>query len=444
MALPIIAPQSHNIYLLSFLTMLSKTDFFKLSLSIFSVLFLITALTAAVIDPRGMFHIVDIDGFNSKKASFLRYETFIKPYQAINSEASYVFLGDSRANTIFASSLEHRYFAGKPIYSAGMAGQSIYADYRMLQHIQDMHITQMIVFVDHLSFFSSSPLNQSIVKNNSEFSRRLNYNEDGGKNHTQWLQGFKDTALLLCSFNILQDSLETIQKQHSEGWYLLQNGTWGGGLAYDGKPQRKNFDYIERNFLLEPLADMPYTQPFYESSEINTFSTLEKFITLAHDLKIKVEFIIPPVHARMFEVIFSMGRWQDYENWKRTFVFTNEEIAKKLNDTPFTIWDFTAYNDITTEPVPQFNDKLTHMRWFYDDVHVQPALGEFMLNEMDHYTDDTYLVTKLTALSVEKNLANLYTGHNAYQQQQPKEVRQIYTFCLRVSKDSSRCTPPKN
>jgi hypothetical protein len=423
--------------------MLKKTSFLRLFLFVFLALVITTAVVSIVIDPRGIFNAVDIKDFNNKKTSFIRSETFIKPHQVINSKSNIILLGDSRANTTFASSLDHKYFANQNVYSAGMAGQSIYADYRMLQHIQDMNVTHIIIFVDHLSFFSSSTLNQSIVSNNSDFSHRLNYHENGKKNYAQWLQNFKDMALLLCSFNTLQESLETIQQQNNAGWYLLQNGTWGGSFAYDEKSQRQYFDYIERTFLLEPLADIPDTRAFYEStSDINTFATLEKLIDLAHHLKARVEFIIPPVHARMFEVLFSMGRWQDYENWKRNFVLINEKIAKKQNSAPLTIWDFTAYNDFTTEKVPPFGDKSTYMRWFYDDVHVKPELGKIMLDEMVNHTQDNNVVTVLTSQSVEIQLEKLRKGHKAYLQQEPKETLQVYSLCLRIYKDNTRCVSP--
>jgi len=445
MALTVVSSKGNHIYLLPFLTMLTKTRFLMLFLCVFFTLVIITALISIVIDPRGMFHAVDIKGFNDKKITFIRFETFIKPHQVSKSKANVIFLGDSRANTTFVSSLDHKYFTNSDVYTAGMAGQSIYADYRMLQHIQDMNVTHIIIFVDHLSFFSSSTLNQSMVNNNSDFSHRLNYHDNGKKNYSQWLQNIKDWALLLCSFNILQESLETIQHQDSEGWYLQKDGTWGGSFAYEGKSQRQYFDYIERTFLLEPLASIPSTQVFYEStSDINTFTTLEKLIELAHHSKARVEFIIPPVHARMFEVLYSMGRWSDYENWKRNFVLINEKIAQKQNSAPLTIWDFTAYNNITTETVPPYGDKSTHMRWFYDDVHVKPELGRIMLDEMSDYTKDNNRVTILTSQSVEKQLEKLRAGHKTYLQQEPKEVLQIYSLCSRIYKDNTRCISPND
>jgi len=422
----------------------TKTKFLGIFLCVFGGLFAVTALISIVIDPFGMFRVINIDGFNSKKFSYLS-ETFIKPQEVAKSGASYIFIGDSRANTTFASSLDHDYFRGAKIYSAGMAGHSLYADYRMLQHIQDMKISHVIVIIDHLSFFSYSPLKQSFVAENSDFSHRLNYHEDGTKNYAQWLQKFKDTLLLICSFNILQESIETIQKQNNELWYSLQNGTWGGRYAYGDKPQRKYFEAMEKDLLVRPLTSIPDETKFYdEKSNINTFSTFNNFISLAQRSKISVELIIPPTHARMFEILFSMNRWSDYEEWKRKIVSINEQVAAEQNSTPLTIWDFTSYNNITTETVPPFSEKQARMRWFDDDVHVHPEFGKLMLDEMTNYTGDNEFITKLTSMSVENQLANLRAGHKKYVQQHPKDAQQIYSFCLNAYKDKSRCIAPEN
>jgi hypothetical protein len=56
-------------------------------------------------------------------------------------------------------------------------------------------------------------------------------------------------------------------------------------------------------------------------------------------------------------------------------------MASVRNDKPpFQIWDFSGYNDYTTEPLP--NKRNEKMHYYYDGSHFLPIVGDKMLEQM--------------------------------------------------------------
>lgn len=104
---------------------------------------------------------------------------------------------------------------------------------------------------------------------------------------------------------------------------------------------------------------------------------------------VDVRMIISPSHAWFWEAIWTRGKWPLLENWKRAMVLVNEEEARLANSKPFSIWDFSGYNSITTETVPPINDTSTAMQWYWEASHYTQAVGDLILNQVLNYKADT-------------------------------------------------------
>jgi hypothetical protein len=74
---------------------------------------------------------------------------------------------------------------------------------------------------------------------------------------------------------------------------------------------------------------------------------------------------IAPIHARMLEVIRACDQWAASEEWRRDLARLNEEVAAEFDAEPFPLWDFTGYNELTAEVVPDFMDVQTRMRYYW-------------------------------------------------------------------------------
>ena len=418
--------------------MATRNRFFQLAAATLLLLLILSMVVFAAIDPRGMFNLKATENLYPKKFSFFNNETFIKPYKVIAYTPDFLITGNSIANTAFNPA--HPFFAGQKTYSYGMAGAGIYTNYRTYQHILDQPPKKIIHVVDFSAFFSTNPTNNKDFIEKSDTGKRLRFNQSGEKNHSVFLQYIKDYSLLLFSFQIALDSMETIQRQNEDGWFLKEDGTWGGGSSQTGKPQRKRLVYVEKEIFMRPLLSTRKDQPFYLSDQgENTLDYFKKYLAVLYTQNTDTTLLIPPAHARVYETLFVQNRWDNYREWKKAIVLINEELANHHKRPPYPIWDFSGYNQFTTESVPDANDKVTRMQWFYDSVHIKPELGTQVLDTMTTDTQDASFGLKITSLNVDSQLFKMEQDHLAYQKDHPQDSAEIYNLCISILDDNKRC-----
>ena len=58
------------------------------------------------------------------------------------------------------------------------------------------------------------------------------------------------------------------------------------------------------------------------------------------------------------------------------------QLVADAHSDSITAWDFVEYAPYTTETVPPQGDRVTRLRWFWEPVHFQRALGEIMLQRV--------------------------------------------------------------
>jgi hypothetical protein len=85
--------------------------------------------------------------------------------------------------------------------------------------------------------------------------------------------------------------------------------------------------------------------------------------------------LILPSHALYYEAFHRFGAWRDYERWLVELVAGLEPDGEPR---VAPLWDFTAYSEATSEPVPGAR-AAADMRWHWDAVHVKRTLGDAAL-----------------------------------------------------------------
>lgn len=408
-------------------------------LGVFFIATMAFSTLAVIIDPRGMFRMASIDGINAKKFSFFQREHFIKPYQILSFQPRTVLLGNSIANSAF--DLQHPALVNSHAYSYGIAGAGTYTNWLTLLHTQDALPETVIYLLDFSAFFAANASQSKQVIEQSDLPHRLYYHADGSQNHGRWLQVIKDYALMLLSWDILHDCLETLQRQDEDGWHLQADGSWGGGSSQVGKPQRKRLLYVEKEIFFRPLLSHPSGLPFFEGKNgENTLAYFQSTIRLLQERNVRTILVIPPSHARIYETLFTQRRWNDYRIWKQQLVSINERIAQELGKPPLPLWDFSGYNAYTTETVPPPGDKLSRMQWFYDSVHFKPALGNKILDVIFGKSDKQHFGQPLTSNTVDAQLEQMSHDHLAYTNTHPDDSQDILDACISVAHNANQCT----
>jgi hypothetical protein len=140
---------------------------------------------------------------------------------------------------------------------------------------------------------------------------------------------------------------------------------------------------------------------------------------------------IQPNHAYLLETFKIKGLWPTMDQWKRELVnILAEDAAAHPKEKPFPLWDFSGYNTITTEAIPQSGDTTTKMKWYWEGSHYKKELGDQILDRIFNYQSAMRKVPQdfgilLTPDNLETHLANIRQKQQVYTQTHPGEIAEI-------------------
>lgn len=127
-----------------------------------------------------------------------------------------------------------------------------------------------------------------------------------------------------------------------------------------------------------------YGQPdFAHPKRIAAYRDFLSILQQAIGNHIPVIAYIHPYHADFLLMLEQVNLWDSFETWKRVVV---NAVAQTTGDSPgaITLFDFSGFNQFTTEPVPAAGDRKTEMSWYWEPGHYKSALGEQMLATVFH------------------------------------------------------------
>ena len=130
---------------------------------------------------------------------------------------------------------------------------------------------------------------------------------------------------------------------------------------------------------------------------------LFELATLATEHRIQLTLYIHPYHADYLDMLGDLRLWESFEDWKRHLVRQVAELQHGSAD--IRIFDFSGYNEFTTEPVPYPGDTKSEMRWYWEPGHYKSALGEHILERIVH--GRTHFGRVLTEANIESALAEI-------------------------------------
>ena len=129
----------------------------------------------------------------------------------------------------------------------------------------------------------------------------------------------------------------------------------------------------------------------------------------------------------MLIAIREAGIWPAFEDWKRGTVEILVEQAAKRGVDAYPLWDFTDFNTVTTEKIPDLSDTETVMQWFWEPSHFKKAAGDLVFNRvLDHESGSNPVPTdfgvKLSSHNIEDALAPIRNDGRVYDKTAAKEV----------------------
>ena len=392
--------------------------YLKFLLIAVSVVLISTVGFNRLIDPFALYGGPIIEGVNIHKTAFNRNTRMSKAAAIYQQNPLAIVLGSSRGE--YGIDPDHPGWDTSSVYNLSLSSANLYESFRYLQHAQAVQpLQQVVLMLDLLMFNASKPEQADFTE------ERLAVN---AKNQPQ--QQNSSDLLILASLDTTFASVETIMKQYkTEGSICLANGmretTHNTINIHSSGGHHKAFLSNEKGYFNDTYDKFSLT-----TAQRNNWKTYQEILSLAQQQKIELHIAISPSHARQFETIAVKGIWSIFEQWKRQLVTLNESVAAEQGKSPFALWDFSGYNDYTTEVVPALGDTETQMQWYWESSHYKKELGDLVLDRTFSYKHPERKIVKgfgalLNSENIETHLQKLREDRQQWRVLHPEDVVEI-------------------
>jgi hypothetical protein len=244
----------------------------------------------------------------------------------------------------------------------------------------------------------------------------------GKPNYGYRLQQFRDSLFAL---DVTANSIATLERQADADDLMTEDGRYLAAKtlsqALDGGSLR---DYFGR--WLGVFVKLNWTPcrsgevVFRYNRQFDSFARFRDLLTLAAEHGISLKLFISPSHVLLMEAMRQSGVWPYSELWKTRMVDIVEQVNGQYG-TDFSIVDFEAVDQISTEPVPVTGEGPMH--WFIDPVHFTPALGDAMLARLLQTDKQPRWGTTLRRDQLPQQLRQLRQSMEQYHRDNPEAVR---------------------
>lgn len=402
-----------------------QRPFKKYLMTLFGVaggLYLLLASVNLVVDPFGIYGMPRVDGFNAIKVDVDKHIRLAKAVQVRNEAPKTIIVGSSRAMLGIPATDPLWPEAQRPVYNLSLYGGYLYEAMRYFEHAIALgSVENALIAVDMWMFDRDWEARPGFSE------ERLLIDQNGNP------QTPDDTEILktLVSWDTFRSSLRTIGRQDRDD-ILVQHADgssdWKSEEAWirTKEGHRPQFGYMEHMFATtawwpDPGRRWAVTDPADTKSPLQFF---RKMIRTSYEKGITSRVLISPSHARIWEVIHAGGLWRTWENWKRALVTIVEEEAKRAGKSAYEVWDFSGYNEITTEPV---SDAKEPMRWYWDGSHFKQAAGRLVLSKIFGASapevPDRFGVL-LNSENIDANLATIRAARERYLITNPRDAKE--------------------
>jgi hypothetical protein len=224
---------------------------------------------------------------------------------------------------------------------------------------------------------------------------------------------------LVFSTTILSDSINTVRQQSEPASFNgLGMRVWQGHeevlrkLKGNGAPLYGRLATGRwRPWLPGPKFTYCFTNP---NNGVTTFDPFRFMLRRAYAEGTDLRLFVTPNQAAIRRILIELGLGERYEFWLKELVRINESEAARAGREPLPLWDFSAPNTITREPIPLPGD-LTPMRWYWEFSHYRKETGDLILDRIFGRNDPARSLpadfgVRLTGENIDTHLARSSAG----------------------------------
>lgn len=401
------------------------------------------ALVNLAVDPYGLFRVIDRPGFNGVKPKAGAHGAMVKAYQVLRVQPRGLILGNSRAEV----GLDPRHPAwpasARPVFNLALPGTGTQTTLRYLQHV--LHDAAgrgrpaVVVWgIDFMDFLVDARKQRARASPGKE-GRRLLALPDGSANPARPMQMARDFAESTLTLSAFLDSLETLRAQGDAyaadltplGFNPMRDyqaiaAAEGYRALFRQRDQQNMRDYLRRP---RDIFDA-------DGRSSPALDDLRQVLKLCREHGIDLRLVIYPYHAHLPEIIRLTGHGPAFEDWKRAVVHIVDEEARARGGQSVPIWDFSAINALTSEPVPEQGDRRTRMHWYWEAGHYKRELGELMLKRIFGVANLEHpeFGVRLTKTNLESVIAASRQQAAAYRIEHATDVAELADLASRLNK----------
>lgn len=359
-----------------------------------------------ITDPQARFLIIDKPGFNRVKVALRTNSRQGKANALRQCNYDAIVLGASRAETAIA--VNQPALRNSKAYNAALRGGTMYEMAHMAEYaVQHQDLELVLLSIDFEGFDSNVP-----------------FREDFSESPLAKTVSLAATMRHLFSIQTFRESFVTI-KLNSEGDIAICADNGEHKRTYELAAARVAFDFLLRKYAQEIYSN-------YGSDDLH-YQYLKNLLRNMAKANVRVYAFISPVHVTHLELLTEMGMHDEYESWKRRVVKVFDEANRTTpRAMQATLWDFSGYNEITTEKVP-FPEDRKFMQWYTDSSHYNQYIGGLMMDRMFGLESDKSITaspfgTPLTPDNVESVLEKERVDSERYRRDNADEILRIQTM----------------
>lgn len=387
-----------------------------------------------LVDPYGVFRVLDRNGINRVKPSAGLHGPMVKAYQVLRARPRSLVLGNSRAEVGFDPESPAWPEAARPVFNLALPGTGTDATVHYLQHAlansdQGRKPSLVVWGVDFMDFLVDGGQPRYPVALHPEDMRLLTLH-DGSRNPMRWMRRSRDYAESLLTLRAFQDAIATVYLQRDRHAADLTAAGFNPMRDYASHAANEGYQALFRQRAVENIKAYlrrPKDLFHVDGSASAALNDLRQVMRLCRREGIDLHLAIYPYHAQLLEIFRQTGHWPAFESWKRALVYVVEEEAVATRKPPYPLWDFSAVNAWTGETIPAQGDRHTEMRWYWEAGHFKRELGDHMLRRMldPEQAAVTGFGERLGSDNLRANLARSRAEIAAYRASHPRMTEEL-------------------
>jgi hypothetical protein len=347
------------------------------STALLAMLALVAGFNAAI-NPYETFAWQRFPGINEYKPGTRNHVALAKAYQIERAQPVTVILGTSRAYLAMDAASPVWPKADRPVYNYGTPGSNmsevLFRELR--QAWATGRLRHAVAILDVPAFLAPDP---PLSRGPDE--KRLLFLDDGRSNPDRPAQYLNDAFLSVLTMGALVDSVHTLLARNG-GATVLDLRPDGTATAADfidvARAEGMNALFTQKDaYDLTRIADFRRVLTDWHGPMPN-IGILRNMIEFCLQHDVTLTLILGSSHADQLEIYRQAGLWPYIEKLKVDLA----QLVANAHSESITAWDFVEYAPYTTEAVPPQGDRVTRLRWFWEPVHFQRALGEIMLQRV--------------------------------------------------------------